>query len=150
MKTFSQIITFADRPTGTGQIYPAKLLDEAFNIYMAKDKLFRYGGMEPPTNDPVVDKDRISHYLINVWRDADAVWGEIEIAEDKPMGKILSTLVDAIPDRLTLGLAAMATFEGAEVISRNLFKAYHDEPTKKVDNMAVATVYVLDKGNTNH
>lgn len=150
MKTFSEIITFADRPTGSGQIYTETLLDDAFNIYMSKDKHLRHGCLEAPTSG-VVDYDKISHYLIDVYWEFDALWGEIEIAEDLPMGKILSSLVEDMSDSLTLGLAAMATFKtNNEVISRNLFAVHKEETSKVVDDLAVITVYVLNKSNTNH
>ena len=151
MKTFSEIITFANRPTGAGQIYTEDLLQEAFDIYMSKDKDLRYGCMDAPQGG-TIPIDRISHYLMNVWWEHDALWGEIEIAKT-PMGKMLETLIDAAPEDMTLGLAAMAAFKPANTIveSRDLFKEYDDdEYSKEVDSMAVMAVYVLPKVNTNH
>ena len=151
MKTFSEIITFANRPTGSGQIYPGHILESAFDVYMSKDKDLRYGCMDAPAGG-TIPIDKISHYLLDVWWKGDALWGEIEITST-PMGKMLETLIDAAPDSMTLGLAAMAAFKPVNTIveSRDLFKEYDDdEYSDEVDDMAVIAVYVLPKVNTNH
>mgnify|MGYP001241586528 CR=1 FL=1 len=149
MKTFSEIITFANRPTGSGQIYTEDVLKSAFDIYMSKDKDLRRGCIDAPVGG-VVTYDICSHYLLDVWWEEDTLWGEIEIATSLPKGKILEMLIDTVPETMTLGLAAMAAFKPAEVISRDLFEVYEEDYSKTVDDMAVLTVYVLPKANTNH
>ena len=152
MKTFSEIITFANAPTGSGQIYTTDLLQTAFDVYMSKDKDLRHGCLDAPAGG-VVSLDRISHYLLETWWEENALWGTVEIAEHLPMGKIFSQLVDVSPETMTLGLAAMATFQPANAVveSRDLFKEYNDDEfSQEVDDMAVITVYALPKVNTNH
>ena len=62
MKTFSEIITFANRPTGSGQIYTEDVLKSAFDIYMSKDKDLRRGCIDAPVGG-VVTYDICSYFM---------------------------------------------------------------------------------------
>ncbi len=151
MKTFEEIITFADTPTGSDQqIYPKDTLIKAFDIYMGKDRCFRYGCLDAPEGG-IIKLDKISHHLLDVWFEGNTLMGKIEVAST-PMGNVLGQLIDSAPETLTLGLAAMAAFGAieAEVISRDLFEVYEPEHSTVVDDIVVIGVYVLPKSQTNH
>ena len=116
---------------------------------MSKDIGLRSGCIDAPEGG-IVAYNRTSHYLLDVWWEDDTLWGEIEIATKFPRGKMLEQLIDDVPETMTLGLAAMATFSPVEVVSRDLFEVYEEEYSHVVDDMAVLTVYALPKANTNH
>lgn len=150
LATFTEVITLIDKPTGTGQIYPRKILTTAFDIYMSKDVSFRYGTVDAPVNDAAGHTKNVSHYLMDYWCDDDTLKGEIQIV-DTHMGNILLQQIAYGVD-ITLGLAAMATFKPERNQSRNLFETYdeNEEYSKIVDDMAVVMVYATTKANTNH
>jgi len=145
----TEIITLINKPTGSGQIYLKDILTGAFNIFMSKDVGFRYGVIDEPIHTNAAYAKNASHYLMDVWDDGARFMGEIQVV-DTPMGRILQDLLESGVD-ITLGLAAVASFARAPVVSLDFFEEHEDEEYSKiVDDMAVVMVYAVAKASTNH
>ena len=93
---FKALLSRANTVTKNRTYYSAKLWDNVLNSEEFKKKLKKktlLGEIDHPDESDTSIK-RVSHSVINVWRDGDEIWGECEVY-NTPNGKILWTLLNA-------------------------------------------------------
>lgn len=80
-----------------GRIYC--LTTEHGNFYMELNGRSFWTG----NSDAKIHIDRISHVMTKVWIDGSQVYGELEVLEDMPCGRVLKTLIES---NITVGISS--------------------------------------------
>jgi len=77
-----------------GRMYPKEVLEEAIkNLQEGIKKRSVLGELGHP-DTAKVNLERTSHLVTKVWMEGNNVYGECEILEDMPSGRMLKTLID--------------------------------------------------------
>jgi len=85
----------ADSFNENNRRYSYDIITEALKAIQEAVKLRRVLGELDHAVDAKIHLDRASHLVTKLWMDDKKVYGELEILEDMPCGKMLKTLVDA-------------------------------------------------------
>jgi hypothetical protein len=89
------VLQRADTLNQNGRIYPRHILEREVENYQKLVQERRATGELDHADDPVVNLKNVSHVINKLWMEADgAVWGEVEILDNLPMGKILYGLFE--------------------------------------------------------
>lgn len=84
----------ADFLNANGRVYPQGVLENAVKeIQENIKKRSVLGELDHPT-DAKIHLDRVSHLITKAWMEGDKVFGECEVLEDLPCGKMLKALLD--------------------------------------------------------
>ncbi len=84
----------ADKENGNGRVYGRKVLEREVNNYIKIVEDRRALGELDHPEDSVVNLKNVSHMVLKVWWDGDAVMGKVKVL-DTPSGKILRSLVES-------------------------------------------------------
>jgi len=84
----------ADKENGNGRVYGRKVLEREVNNYIKIVEDRRALGELDHPEDSVVNLKNVSHMVLKVWWDGDAVIGKVKVL-DTPSGKILRSLVES-------------------------------------------------------
>lgn len=84
----------ADKENGNGRVYGRKVLEREVENYMKIVNDRRALGELDHPEDSVVNLKNVSHMVMKVWWDNDAVMGKVKVL-DTPSGKILRSLVES-------------------------------------------------------
>lgn len=76
-----------------GRIYPRHILEREVLNYMNLVKERRSTGELDHADSPVVNLQKVSHVITEIWWEGDDLWGEIEVLEDMEQGKNLKALL---------------------------------------------------------
>lgn len=97
------VIQRADAENGNGRVYPRSILEREIKSY---ERLIRekraYGCLDHP-DDSVVNLEKVSHMITEVWWQDNEVWGTLKVMTSTPMGKIVEGLLN---DGGTIGLSS--------------------------------------------
>lgn len=96
------IIQRADTINQNGRIYPRYILEREVENYKRLINEGRAVGELDHPDSTIISTERISHKIIDLWWDGDAVFGEVEIMPT-PMGQIAITLVE---NKVKLGISS--------------------------------------------
>jgi hypothetical protein len=89
------VIQRADKLNANGRVYPRDVLEREVENYKQLVKERRATGELDHADEPVVNLKNVSHVITNLWMDAEGtVFGEVEILDNLPMGKILYGLFE--------------------------------------------------------
>lgn len=89
------VIQRADKLNANGRVYPRDVLEHEVENYKQLVKERRATGELDHADEPVVNLKNVSHVITNIWMDAEGtVFGEVEILDNLPMGKILYGLFE--------------------------------------------------------
>lgn len=113
-------LQYAGRKNANGRLYEHAVLEHA--VKEIQEDLKRRSVMgeldHPP--DAKIHLENVSHLITKLWMEGDEVFGELEILEDLPMGRILKGLTDA---GVTIGISSRGVgdmetvmHEGEEVL----------------------------------
>lgn len=86
------IIQRANALNQNGRIYPKLILEREVKNYLTMVRERRATGELDHADSPVVNLQKVSHVITDIWWDKDDVWGEIEVLEDMAEGKNLKAL----------------------------------------------------------
>ena len=86
------IIQRANALNQNGRIYPRWILEREVKNYMSMVKERRSTGELDHADSPVVNLQKVSHVITDIWWENDDLWGEIEVLEDMTEGKNLKAL----------------------------------------------------------
>lgn len=101
----SGILQRADTLNQNGRIYPKKILETQIEEYKVLVKERRATGELDHSNEAVVNLKNVSHVITDIWMEHDGtVKGKVEVL-DTPMGKILSSLINA---NIKVGISSRA------------------------------------------
>ena len=95
-------VTFlkVDKPTATGTIYPADVMEKALEEYRQRiERGDAFGGLDPCTPRPRLED--VSHRVTDVRLDGSDVKATVEVL-DTPNGRILRQLLDCGRDHFTV------------------------------------------------
>jgi hypothetical protein len=84
----------ADKENGNGRVYGRRVLEREVNNYIKIVEDRRALGELDHPEDSVVNLKNVSHMVLKVWWDNDAVMGKVKVL-DTPSGKILRSLVES-------------------------------------------------------
>jgi hypothetical protein len=84
----------ADKENGNGRVYGRRVLEREVNNYIKIVEDRRALGELDHPEDSVVNLKNVSHMVLKVWWDTDAVMGKVKVL-DTPSGKILRSLVES-------------------------------------------------------
>lgn len=84
----------ADKENGNGRVYGRKVLEREVENYIKIVNDRRALGELDHPEDSVVNLKNVSHMVMKVWWDGDAVMGKVKVL-DTPSGKILRSLVES-------------------------------------------------------
>ena len=84
----------ADKENGNGRVYGRKVLEREVENYIKIVNDRRALGELDHPEDSVVNLKNVSHMVLKVWWDNDAVMGKVKVL-DTPSGKILRSLVES-------------------------------------------------------
>jgi hypothetical protein len=83
----------ADEANQNGRVYPKKILAEAVRSLVPDvNKRAVMGEFDHPS-DAKIHLDRVSHLITKVWMEGKYVYGQAEVLEDMPCGKMLAVLL---------------------------------------------------------
>ena len=85
----------ADELNTNGRIYPFKVLKEAVASVQGLVKSRAVMGEFDHPKDAKIHMDRVSHILTKLWMEDKMVYGQIQVLEDMPCGKMLKALIDS-------------------------------------------------------
>jgi len=90
----SGVMQRADKENGNGRVYGRKVLEREIENYtkLVEDRR-ALGELDHP-EDSIVNLKNVSHMVLKVWWDGDAVIGKVKVL-DTPSGKILRSLVES-------------------------------------------------------
>jgi hypothetical protein len=89
------VIQRADKLNANGRVYPRDVLEREVENYKQLVKERRATGELDHADEPVVNLKNVSHVITNLWMDTEGtVFGEVEILDNLPMGKILYGLFE--------------------------------------------------------
>lgn len=86
------IIQRANALNQNGRIYPRHILEREVKNYLTMVRERRSTGELDHADSPVVNLQKVSHVITDIWWQGDDVWGEIEVLEDMTEGKNLKAL----------------------------------------------------------
>jgi hypothetical protein len=111
--TVTGILQRADALNQNGRIYPREVLQPQIELYKELVKERRALGELDHADDPVVNLQKVSHVITDIWMDPDGVVkGKVEILPT-PMGNILKSLFES---NIKVGISSRAL---GSVISTN-------------------------------
>ncbi len=84
----------ADKENGNGRVYGHRVLEREIENYIKIVEDRRALGELDHPEDSVVNLKNVSHMVLKVWWDGDAVIGKVKVL-DTPSGKILRSLVES-------------------------------------------------------
>ena len=84
----------ADKENGNGRVYGRRVLEREVENYIKIVEDRRALGELDHPEDSVVNLKNVSHMVLKVWWDGDAVMGKVKVL-DTPSGKILRSLVES-------------------------------------------------------
>jgi hypothetical protein len=90
----SGIFQRANVVNANGRMYPRKVLSKAVDALQEAVKCRSVLGEFDHPTDAKIHMDRACQLITKVWMEGDNVYGECEILEDMPCGKMLKTLID--------------------------------------------------------
>lgn len=111
----------ADKKNENGRIYPYSVLREAVDGVQEDVRNRRVVGEYEHPKGAKINLDRISHVITKVWMENKYVYGEAEVIEDMPCGKMLAALLknDVQIGISSRGVGDMETvMEGQEELQR--------------------------------
>jgi hypothetical protein len=86
------VIQRANALNQNGRIYPKHILEREVKNYQTVVQERRATGELDHADSPVVNLQKVSHVITDIWWEGDDVWGEIEVLEDMTEGKNLKAL----------------------------------------------------------
>jgi len=106
-----------------GRIYPKRILERECIEYKKNyiDQHRALGELDHPESS-VVNLNNVSHNVLKIWWDGDAVKGIVQIL-DTPSGKILRSLFEA---GITLGISSRGLGSVKEMIGENTVEVQED------------------------
>ena len=84
----------ANAVNANGRMYPKDVLGKAIENLQENIKARAVLGEFSHPQDATIHMDRASHLVTKVWVEGDNVFGECEVLEEMPCGKMLKTLLD--------------------------------------------------------
>lgn len=91
----SGVIQRADALNQNGRIYPKHILEKEINNYIKLVNERRATGELDHTDEAVVNLKNVSHVITKIWMENNGdVFGDIEVLDNLPMGKILYGLLE--------------------------------------------------------
>ncbi len=75
-----------------GRIYPRDVLTRELNNYMKLIRESRAFGELDHADSAIVNMKNVSHMVMEIWMEGDAVWGKVKIL-DTPMGNIIRGII---------------------------------------------------------
>jgi hypothetical protein len=88
------VIQRADTLNANGRVYPRHILEREIQNYQKLVHERRATGELDHADDPVVNLKNVSHVITKLWMEDNAVWAEVEVLDNLPMGKILFGLFE--------------------------------------------------------
>lgn len=89
------VIQRGDVLNANGRVYPRDVLWREVENYKELVKERRATGELDHADEPVVNLKNVSHVITNIWMEEDGtVFGEVEVLDNLPMGKILFGLFE--------------------------------------------------------
>ena len=86
------IIQRANALNQNGRIYPRPILEREVKNYLTMVRERRATGELDHADSPVVNLQKVSQVITDIWWGGDDLWGEIEVLEDMTEGKNLKAL----------------------------------------------------------
>ena len=85
----------ADDINTNGRIYPLTVLKEAVDSIQDQINSRSVMGEFDHPSDAKIHMDRVSHLLTKLWLDGKIVYGQVEVLEEMPCGKMLKALIES-------------------------------------------------------
>lgn len=105
------------------RIYPKLILEREVKNYLTMVRERRATGELDHADSPVVNLQKVSHVITDIWWDGDDVWGEIEVLEDMAEGKNLKALIknDIKVGISSRALGSVQKVGGANMVQEDLY-----------------------------
>jgi len=100
------IIQRADVLNANGRVYPRHILEPKIEAYKELVRERRATGELDHADEAVVNLKNVSHVITDIYMDPDGtVYGEVEVLDNLPMGKILRGLIES---EIKIGISSRA------------------------------------------
>lgn len=119
------IIQKSDSYNENGRIYSSTVLEEAVDAIQDGIISRKIMGELDHSSDAKIHMDRISHLMTKVWMEGDKVFGELEVIEEMPCGKMLKALIEA---GVTVGISSRGVGDMRPIMVEDIGEAYEVLP----------------------